>query len=89
MMRLLAAAALVLTVPVVSVAAEADKANEPERASDNGEKMICKRFAETGSLVKSYRTCKPKREWERERDTARSVASSVSSCANSGATGSC
>ena len=39
-----------------------------EKPSDNGEKVICKRFVETGSLVRGYRTCKTKREWERERD---------------------
>ncbi len=89
MMRLLAAAALVLTVPAMSLAAETNRADEPEKAADKGEKMICKRFLETGSLVKGYRACKTKRDWEREREAARSVASNVNSCSSMGATGSC
>ncbi len=50
--------------------------------------MICKRFIETGSLVKGYRTCKGKREWERERDNIRSPRAASGSC-NSAESGSC
>jgi hypothetical protein len=45
--------------------------DQPENAAGNPDKIVCKRFAETGSLVKSYRTCQTKREWERERDNIR------------------
>ncbi|WP_159982523.1 MULTISPECIES: hypothetical protein [unclassified Novosphingobium] len=89
MMRSVVAAVLFLTSAAVVSAAEPPKADEHEKSSDNGEKMICKRFAATGSLVSTYRTCKTKRDWERERDAARSVANGVNSCANQGSTGSC
>jgi hypothetical protein len=89
MMRLLAAAVLVLTSATVAIAAEPAKPDEREKSADSPDKRICKRFTETGSLVKGYRTCKTKREWERERDAARSVASSVNSCANQGSAGAC
>jgi hypothetical protein len=51
--------------------AEQPKRDAPEKVADSGDKMICKRFTETGSLVKSYRTCKTKAEWERERENIR------------------
>lgn len=44
-----------------------------ERAAGNPDKIVCKRFVRVGSLVDGYRTCKTKREWERERENARTV----------------
>jgi hypothetical protein len=62
---------------MVAVAAVANAAPAPqdaaEKASDAGNKVVCKRFTETGSLAKRYRTCKTKAEWERERDNLRSL----------------
>ena len=45
----------------------------PEKAAGNPDKVVCKRFVRVGSLVDGYRTCKTKREWERERDNLRQV----------------
>jgi hypothetical protein len=45
----------------------------PERSADSRDKVICKRFNKTGSLVSVYRTCKPKSEWDRERDNIRQL----------------
>ena len=45
----------------------------PEKAAGNPDKVVCKRFAQIGSLVASYRTCKTKREWERERENLRTI----------------
>ncbi|MBB5684656.1 hypothetical protein FHS49_000647 [Sphingobium boeckii] len=59
-----------------------------EKASDAQDKVICKRFLETGSLVKGYRSCKTKREWERERENLRARGPGSNSCrdaANGGA----
>lgn len=39
----------------------------PEKAAGNPDKIVCKRFVRIGSLVDGYRTCKTKKEWERER----------------------
>ncbi|HEU0098663.1 MAG TPA: hypothetical protein VFQ67_07790 [Allosphingosinicella sp.] len=47
--------------------------NAPEKAAGNPDKVVCKRFVRVGSLVDGYRTCKTKREWERERENARTV----------------
>ena len=44
------------------------------------DKMICKRFIETGSLVRGYRVCKTKREWQQDRDTIRQGFGTASAC---------
>lgn len=48
-------------------------AEAPEGAAGNPDKVVCKRFVRIGSLVDGYRTCKTKKEWERERENARTV----------------
>ena len=53
--------------------AEGPKRDVAEKAADSPDKVICKRFATTGSLVQSYRTCKSKRDWERERENVRQL----------------
>lgn len=49
-------------------------------ASRDSEKIVCKRFIETGSLVKGRRECKSEADWQRERDLARQRGDGVSSC---------
>ena len=44
-----------------------------EKPAGNPDKVVCKRFVRIGSLVDGYRTCKTKKEWERERDNVRTV----------------
>ncbi len=61
----------------------------PKPAVDRQDEKICKRFVETGSLVKGYKTCKTRREWERESQDARSSNAPVDSCRNSGSGGPC
>ena len=39
----------------------------PEKAAGNPDKIVWKRFVRIGSLVDGYRSCKTKKEWERER----------------------
>ncbi|HEX8124892.1 MAG TPA: hypothetical protein VF548_04855 [Allosphingosinicella sp.] len=52
-------------------AAPGQGTDAPEKAAGNPDKVVCKRFTQIGSLVGTYRTCKTKREWERERDNLR------------------
>ncbi|MDB5720315.1 MAG: hypothetical protein JWP15_933, partial [Alphaproteobacteria bacterium] len=54
MNRLLASVGLLAAVAAAASAAP----RQPEKAVDGRDKLICKRFLETGSLVKGYRTCK-------------------------------
>jgi hypothetical protein len=73
---------------LVALAGPGVDADRPEVASDAGDRVICKRFAKTGSLVASYKDCKTKREWQRERE-ARQQLSVVDSCAARGNGGAC
>ncbi len=74
--------------PQAQPAASSSGADAPERSADAGSKMVCKRFNETGSLVRTYKTCKTKAEWQRERDNVRS-GSVANSCRLSGTVGGC
>jgi hypothetical protein len=79
------------TMVAASVAGSAFAAparEAPERAADPQDKMICKRFIETGSLVKGYRECKSKREWARERLNIRTSTLMSGGC-NSAESGNC
>jgi hypothetical protein len=54
-----------------ATAAQSAPRDSPEGAAGARNKIVCKRFVKTGSLVDGYRTCKPKWEWERERENIR------------------
>ena len=38
------------------------------KAPDQRDRVICRRFIRTGSLVDGYRTCKTQAEWDREHE---------------------
>jgi hypothetical protein len=61
----------------------------PEKSADARDKMICKKFLETGSLVKGVRVCKTKADWERGRDNVRAGFNASQSCALAAEGGSC
>ena len=42
--------------------------------------MICKRFVDTGSLVRGTRVCKTKHEWELDRAQIRAKGPGIDSC---------
>lgn len=50
------------------------------------DRVVCRRFLRTGSLVDSYRTCKTNREWQREHDNLQrlSVSEACRDRANGG-----
>jgi hypothetical protein len=77
--------ALVTAVPATHAQQKPEVA---EKVAGKRDKVVCKRFVETGSLVRGYRTCKTKWEWERERENLRQV-NVADSCAVRGAGGSC
>lgn len=82
-------AAVVLALSATAALSAPGTNEAGEKASDSGDKVICKRFVRTGSLVDGTRECKTKREWERERNTMRAPSSEISSCRNSGNGGPC
>ena len=71
----LAAAALAwgLVLATAAQSAPGRGVNAPERAAGNPDKIVCKRFVRIGSLVDGYRTCKTKKEWDRERENVRQI----------------
>jgi hypothetical protein len=88
MFRMFAAALLAGTLTTAAIAAPAAR-DQAEKSADSQDKIICKRFLETGSLVKGTRTCKSKRDWERERDAARQQTITSGSCGQAGSGTSC
>jgi len=45
----------------------------------NRDRIVCRRFVRTGSLVDGYRTCKTNREWQREHENLQRL-SATDSC---------
>jgi len=78
--------ALSLSTATAAQAGPRPAADAPEAAAGARDKIVCKRFLKTGSLVDGYRTCKTKWEWERERENVRqlSVSDSCRDRANGG-----
>ena len=58
------------------------KADAAEQSTDAQDKMICKRFVDTGSLVRGTRVCKTKHEWELDRAQIRARGPGIDSCRN-------
>lgn len=71
----------VLLSLAVTPATAAPQKDAGEKAADPASKMICKKFLETGSLVRGYRVCKTKVEWQRDRDLIRQ-STATTSCQN-------
>jgi hypothetical protein len=67
----IAASALLVATP--SLSRPPKERDGGERSADQRDKMICKRFVETGSLIKGYRLCKTKWEWEQSRNDFRTL----------------
>jgi hypothetical protein len=89
MFRSIAAASLLLLVGTAAIAQQPSTgAGAGEKAADPGDKIICKKFIETGSLVRGTRICKTKRDWERDRDDLRQ-SSVADSCRARASGGSC
>ena len=73
----------IVAIALVSLAATSAHALPSEgRASAEGEasrdRVTCRRFLRTGSLVDSYRTCKTNREWQREHENIQHLSVSDS-----------
>ena len=51
--------------------------------ADQRDRIICRRFVRTGSLVDGYRTCKTRAEWDREHENVQHFSVS-DSCSHRG-----
>ena len=86
-LRMMMLTAFALSAHAAAQAREPTRASA-ERAADDQDRIICKKFAVTGSLLATYKECKKKRDWERERNNIRSPSTTSGSCA-SAESGSC
>jgi hypothetical protein len=81
---------ILLLVSLFGVEPQSTPSPTPATKSANDpEKVICRRFAVTGSLVSSYKSCKTRREWDIEREALRATGPGSDSCRNSGNGGPC
>jgi hypothetical protein len=87
MFRSIAVAGLLL-IGTPAISQQPKNPDNGEKAGDPGDKIICKKFLETGSLVRGFKTCKTKRDWERDRDDLRQ-SSLADSCRARASGGSC
>ena len=78
-----------LALVAIGSATAAPPKADAEKSAANRDKVICKQFPTTGSLVETYRSCKTKSEWDRERENLRtlSVSDSCRLRANGGSCG--
>ena len=65
-----------LAVGSIMLAAPAEAASA-EKTNANGEKLVCKKFLETGSLVRKTKQCHTPREWDRIADSQRTGATKL------------
>jgi hypothetical protein len=84
MLRSLMACLLLIGTASAAMAAPPPR-DAAEKATDPRDKIVCKRFLETGSLVKGQRICKTKAEWQADRDAARQIDLSRSCTEQGGA----
>ena len=73
MNRFATAAFACLLIGATAAHSAPSRADGPEKAADARDKIVCKRFVRTGTLAATYRTCKTKWEWERERENLRQL----------------
>jgi hypothetical protein len=73
-MRLFLTPALAVALSI-GTAGHAEE-QKPSNAAAPGDKMICKRFTKIGTLAGYYRTCKTKKEWDREHSNIRTAGQS-------------
>jgi len=71
-------ACLLVSAATASAFAEAQGEGPSAKAQSDRDRVVCRRFLRTGSLVDSYRTCKTNREWQREHENLQHLSASDS-----------
>ena len=61
----------------------------PAKADNPRDRIVCRTYLDTGSLVRSTRSCKTRREWDAEAANLRAASSSSDSCRNEANGGQC
>ena len=88
-MRFIRTALAGLALAGFSAAHAGPPAQPAKHGAIDPEKMTCKRFIRTGSLIDGYRICKKNKEWNADVDTARQVGESIikNQCGHDGSCG--
>jgi len=74
-------ACLLASASTVSAFAQPRSGTDSVKSQNDRDRITCRRFLRTGSLVDSYRTCKSNREWQREHENLQHLSVS-NSCRN-------
>ena len=75
-MSLLRLAAGIILVSAVA-AGQAAPQPKPAKSGLDPDKMVCKRYVRTGSLVDGYRICKTNKEWAADMERSREAGESI------------
>lgn len=78
-----------LAIVLALLAPQAAAAQPAPAPSPASEKQICKRFTETGSLVRTVKVCKSAADWERDRAVLREQRPGAGTCNPTGIGGGC
>ena len=70
----------ILLGTALSSTAFAGVATAAQTSNDPGEKVVCRKFSETGSLVRQVKICKTRKQWEMSRALLRQPTG-VTGCA--------
>jgi len=70
-----------LSAPGATSAYAEPRSGASANSQASRDRIICRRFLRTGSLVDSYRTCKTRAEWDREHENLQHLSVS-NSCRN-------
>lgn len=73
-MQMIFAALFALSICAAPALARDKEVLEAEHVSDAADKIICKRYPETGSLVRTVKVCGTKADWEKKRADLRYLA---------------
>ena len=72
---------LILAFPAAALA-QAQQSASPHAPAGGDDKIVCKSFADVGSLIATHKECKTKREWAAE---AAESQRHLADCVNTGA----
>jgi hypothetical protein len=82
--RYLSFTAAALLSAATAVYAAPPAAAPPANTPNPRDRMVCRNYLDTGSLVRSTRVCKTRREWDAEVANIRQPTSDINSCRNTG-----
>lgn len=74
---------------VTTVYADPPASTPTTKSADPRDQIVCRSQLRTGSLADRVRTCKTRREWDRDAESIRAASSSSNSCRDAANGGQC